>query len=142
MECRLVRVSSEEMYLLREGETTVGRDSDNDIQVLDPDVSRHHACFANLSSVCEVEDLNSANGTFVNGDKITAMALKHGNEIRFGAEVFRFEEIASVGADEVTVPQRDYSDRAQKGTVKIKQAPQIEKKEKPVMNFKPLRPKS
>jgi len=143
MECRLVYVSSEleEMFTLREGTTTVGRDSSNDIQILKESISRHHARLSNLSSVCEVEDLNSANGTYVDGQRTAAMALKHGNEIRFGDEVFRFEEIGSIGSDDAQGTHRDYSDKAQRDTVKIKAYVPEVKQDKPAVSLPPLRPK-
>jgi len=130
------------MFTLKDGATTLGRDSSNDIQVLKSSVSRHHARLSNLSSLCEVEDLKSSNGTYVNGQRVTTMALRHGNEIRFGDEVFRFEEIGSIGSDEAQGLYRDYSDKAQAGTVRIKAySPEI-KKDKPAINLPPLRPKA
>ncbi|MDD4871453.1 MAG: FHA domain-containing protein [Kiritimatiellae bacterium] len=142
MDCRLVYVSEmEEMFNIRDGVTTIGREVDNDIQLLKANVSRHHARMTNLPNVCQVEDLRSANGTFVNGDKITAISLRHNDEIRFGDEVFRFETIGSVGSDEATVRSRDYSDKTQKETVKIQQCAPETKIMQPVINFAPLRPK-
>jgi pSer/pThr/pTyr-binding forkhead associated (FHA) protein len=143
MECRLVYISSgmDEMFNIRDGVTTVGREVDNNIQLLKATVSRHHARFTNMSSVCQVEDLKSSNGTYVNGDKITAISLKHGNEVRFGDEIFRFEAIGSIGSDEAMSPRRDYSDRAQKDTVKIQQRAPETKIMAPVTNLPPLRQK-
>jgi pSer/pThr/pTyr-binding forkhead associated (FHA) protein len=132
----------EDMYPIKEGVTTIGRDSDNDIQLTSSNISRHHARITNLTSVCEIEDLNSSNGTLVNGDKVTAITLKHGNEITLADEVFRFEETASVGAEDVIVKGRDYSERVQRGTVKMKQHSTDEKITKPATAvFRPLRPK-
>jgi len=130
------------MFHLKEGITTVGRESDNLIQVLKPNVSRHHAKITNLPSICEVEDLKSRNGTYVNGDKITVMALRPGDEIRFGDEVFRFETIGSVGADELLGQRRDYSTKANIDTVMAHaRAPETKKLKAVVSNLPPLRPK-
>ncbi len=52
-------------YALPEaGRVSVGRAPENDIQVDDPSVSRHHLCL-HVGEAIEVEDLGSANGTFV-----------------------------------------------------------------------------
>lgn len=144
MECRLVNTTSgmAEMHNLRDGITTIGRETDNNIQVLKANVSRHHAKITNLSSVCEVEDLKSRNGTCVNGDRITVMALRAGDEIRFGDEVFRFETVGSVGADELMGQHRDYSTRANLDTVSVQvRAPETKKLKGVVSTLPPLRPK-
>lgn len=143
MDCRLVNVTSgmSEMYPLQEGVTTVGRESNNKIQITRANVSRHHAKITNMPSVCQVEDLGSANGTFVDGERIKSAILKSGNEIRFGDEVFRFETEGSVGADEAMSQQRDYSIRAQMDTVRIQQVAPETKIMAPVSKLSPLRPK-
>lgn len=142
MDCRLVCTSSmgEEMFTLREGATTIGRDIDNDIQVLKRTVSRHHARLINHASLCEVEDLKSSNGTFVDGSRVTTSILKNGSEIRLGIEVYRFEAIGSVGSDEAMGASRDYSDKAQIATVRV-QPPPTAKRPAAVFNLPPLRMK-
>jgi pSer/pThr/pTyr-binding forkhead associated (FHA) protein len=47
-----------------EGRVTVGRSSDNDVRIDDPSVSRHHLCL-HVSADIQVEDLGSANGTYL-----------------------------------------------------------------------------
>ncbi len=143
MDCRLVNVTSgmSEMYPLQDGVTTLGRESDNKIQILRANISRHHAKITNMPSVCEVEDLDSANGTFVDGERVKSAVLKHGTEVRFGDEIFRFEAEGSVGADDVMTQQRDYSERSQMDTVKIRHDAPETKIMTPVSNLSPLRPK-
>jgi pSer/pThr/pTyr-binding forkhead associated (FHA) protein len=123
MECRLVNVATEmdEMYPLRDGITTLGRESDNDIQLIATNISRHHATLTNMPNVCQLEDIGSANGTFVNGDRIKSIVLKNGDEISFADQIFRFESTGSVGADDAISSQRDYSPRTQAATVRIQQ---------------------
>ena len=145
MDCRLVHVSSgsEEMFTLREGVTTIGRDVDNDIQLLGQGASRHHAQIMNLPGVCQLQDLNSANGTCVNGVRITAKALTNGCEIRFAEEVFRYEELASVGVGEDVGGRRTYSSRVRQVTAKLKAAPPVPSKPLPSVNpLPPLRKKA
>lgn len=53
-------------YELREGELTVGRAEDNDIDITDPYVSGHHAKISILADSATITDLGSTNGTLVN----------------------------------------------------------------------------
>jgi pSer/pThr/pTyr-binding forkhead associated (FHA) protein len=62
----------------------VGRAVENDLQLVEGHVSRHHAELNVVSGTIWVEDLRSANGTFVNGDRVIgAWRLFHGDEIAF-----------------------------------------------------------
>jgi len=121
MECRLIQVSDgvNQSYFLKEGITNIGRDLDNEIQLSSADVSRHHARIYNMGDVVEIEDLNSANGTYVNGKKITRVILSHGNEIKIGRIYFFFEENSSVGMDDNS-GTRDYSTRVKNETIRTK----------------------
>lgn len=75
---------------------TVGRLADNDIQLDDPMVSRHHARLVRRGGSVEVQDAGSANGTFVNGVRIQAATpLKEGDSVRFGAPTFQFHGSAA-----------------------------------------------
>ena len=75
--------------------TTVGRAESNDI-VLDADmrVSRHHARFDLEEGQWVLTDSNSANGTLVNGGRVTSHSLRHGDRIRFGDATFVFVPVA------------------------------------------------
>lgn len=53
------------------GVTTVGRQTGNDLQLSHPQVSRQHARFDCTADECQITDLGSANGTRVNGEKLT-----------------------------------------------------------------------
>lgn len=78
--------------------TTVGRDPISDISINDPEVSRQHARFTQTSDSYQIEDLESTNGTFVNGVQIGAdpVQLAHGNEIQLGSGVTMIFELMSV----------------------------------------------
>ncbi|MFC1498784.1 FHA domain-containing protein [Verrucomicrobiota bacterium] len=121
MNCRLVPVSTgiSEPLPLKEGTTTFGRDSDNNIQLMSEFVSRHQAKINNMPSVCVIEDLNSSNGIFVNNNKITTYNLRTGDEIRLGDIIFRFEECLSESSEDLLTIPREYSDRAFTDTVRI-----------------------
>ncbi|GAB4425115.1 MAG: hypothetical protein Kow0031_04480 [Anaerolineae bacterium] len=66
---------NEEKIPLPEDETTVlrvGRELDNDIVLTDPRASRYHAEIRRAGPVLEVKDLESANGTLINGSRVEA----------------------------------------------------------------------
>jgi pSer/pThr/pTyr-binding forkhead associated (FHA) protein len=64
--------------------TTVGRVEDNTFQIADPSVSSHHCEVLLRGSDVVIKDLNSTNGSFINGDKITESVLKPGQTLRLG----------------------------------------------------------
>lgn len=69
--------------------STIGREG-CDITLSDPDVSRRHAAVEMSNGGLSIEDLGSTNGTFVNGERITApRALRDGDEIQIGSTVWR-----------------------------------------------------
>ncbi len=68
----------------------IGRQADNDLVVVDPGVSRHHAEVINHNGNCTLHDLGSTNGTYVNGSVITEHALREGDRISLGSTVVEF----------------------------------------------------
>ncbi len=79
-----------------ERKTTIGRESTNSVQILDPKVSRNHAEITlKEDGSYVIKDLESANGTYLNGSPVppvTEKVLRLGDEIMLGSTVFRFEE--------------------------------------------------
>jgi len=70
-------------WLLDRSETTIGRWQDNDVVVDDRWVSRHHARLVRDGDQYRLEDLDSKNGTFVNGQRITRpTVLADGDQIQ------------------------------------------------------------
>jgi pSer/pThr/pTyr-binding forkhead associated (FHA) protein len=63
---------------------TIGRVPDNDIVLNEPSVSSHHAAITCKNDACHLYDLNSSNGTTVNGQPVTQVDLKDGDILRFG----------------------------------------------------------
>jgi transcriptional regulator with GAF, ATPase, and Fis domain len=84
---------------LSEGEVTIGREASNGIAVIDPSVSRKHCLVRGQDGRFLVRDLDSRNGTLVNGAAIEEQFLQHGDEIATGDSSFLFlvedEEIAA-----------------------------------------------
>jgi len=69
----------------------LGRLDTNDIPVHDGKASREHAKIYKQGEQYAIVDLNSSNGTFVNGEKITKRILKNGDEISIGTVRLVFE---------------------------------------------------
>jgi len=62
----------------------IGRAKDSDIVILLAHLSRRHAQFKIIgNNRLEITDLNSSNGTFVNGQQVTTSILNDGDEVRF-----------------------------------------------------------
>lgn len=79
-----------EVYTL-EDSTTIGRNNQNKIIIKDPYISKNHLKIVKDEGDYYIEDLNSANGTFINGTKIMdAVRLKNGDRIRLGQIEFLF----------------------------------------------------
>jgi diguanylate cyclase (GGDEF)-like protein len=74
-----------EMYKITKDETTIGRGSQADIQVIDEGISRRHASIRLDGDRVSVSDLGSTNGTFLNGDKVTTHELHDGDKIQVGS---------------------------------------------------------
>lgn len=71
-------------FLLRKSVTTLGRALDNDIVLESSEVSRHHARIELQSDGMRIIDLNSTNGTRVNGRSVRSQAIKAGDDVTFG----------------------------------------------------------
>ncbi len=63
---------------------TLGRQSDNDLVLLDSRISRHHARVLMEAGGYLIEDTGSRHGTFVNGERVTTSMLKSGDQINLG----------------------------------------------------------
>ena len=77
-------------YNMSKERYTVGRLPDNDIRIDNPAVSGHHALVINILNDSFLEDLNSTNGTYVNGKLIKKHALQHGDVITVGHHQLRY----------------------------------------------------
>ncbi len=70
---------------------TIGRAAENMIQIDDPSVSGRHAQLNQVGESFHLQDRDSTNGTSVNGETITSVALRVGDQIRFGKVEASFE---------------------------------------------------
>jgi DNA-binding winged helix-turn-helix (wHTH) protein len=90
---RLV-LDTREIQLL-EGENVVGRDPDAALWIDHPSVSRRHARIVVAAGKATLEDLESKNGTHLNGKRIERRAaLSDGDEVRIGPEVMVFRTVS------------------------------------------------
>ena len=113
--------------------TTVGRKAVNDIHLDNLAVSGSHAKILLLGNDCFLEDLESTNGTYVNGDRATKHILKHGDKITIGKHELLYQNEAASSSDdgeedfEKTMILKPYA----QGMGGETEAPAEEKKEEP-----------
>lgn len=77
---------------LGKGRCVIGRAEDTDLTLVSNDVSRHHAAVLFQGGKYIIEDLNSTNGTFVNGRTIEHHTLNSGDEISVGDYSILFDD--------------------------------------------------
>ncbi len=89
-------------YNMTKERYTIGRLPDNDVRIDNPAVSGHHSLIINILNDSFLEDLNSTNGTYVNGKLIKKHALQHGDVITIGHHQLRFtdQEVPETEQDE------------------------------------------
>ncbi|MGB0031477.1 MAG: sigma 54-interacting transcriptional regulator [Candidatus Sulfotelmatobacter sp.] len=101
---RLMSISGfpkEIVRVVKDDPLILGRDPSNQLEVGDPAVSRKHCSVSEVSTdVFEIADLDSHNGTFVNGARVSRHTIQHGDRIRIGNSEFVF----LTGPDQETGP--------------------------------------
>ena len=97
-------------YTLEKDKTTIGRKSDNDIQLNDAVASSHHACVIMKANEyleeqldAKLEDLDSTNGTQVNGCIVKSVELRNGDDIQIGSHHFIYENDEPASMDETAI---------------------------------------
>lgn len=78
-------------------EVGLGRGVQNAIRVHDTEVSRTHARITRVAGKYQITDLNSSNGTYVNGAPVNVRELVAGDEIQIGRTVLLFSTVAARG---------------------------------------------
>lgn len=84
--------SAEHHVELSEKPLVIGRGGDTDVIVLDVEASRLHCSIRFSEGAFYILDLNSKNGTFVNGKKVDLHQLRSGDRIRIGSTTLFFEQ--------------------------------------------------
>ena len=79
-------------HALSSEETLIGRNPTTHITLLDESISREHAFVAydEAEDAWVLEDLQSTNGTKVNGKRVRSASLSHGDEVQVGHTKFKF----------------------------------------------------
>lgn len=97
-------------FVLDKDNITIGRKSDNDIQLNDAVASSHHAAvnmkpndYLEGHVDVELEDLGSTNGTLVNGQVIRSVELRDGDDIQIGSHHFIFDSEQATTMDETAI---------------------------------------
>lgn len=107
--------ASGEVFLVREGKTTIGAGNiadegrPCDVQIrTDPEMSKEHALILCRQGRYELVDLNSSNGTFLEGQMIPSHAVELENDarIKVGATVFQFLRIEGGRTGDEPRPER------------------------------------
>jgi len=80
-------------YNMNKERYTIGRLPDNDVRIDNPAVSGHHSLIINILNDSFLEDLNSTNGTYVNGKLIKKHAMQHGDVVTVGHHQLRFVDV-------------------------------------------------
>lgn len=80
----------EQAYRLDHASIVLGRSTTSDVELHDGKASRAHARVDCDATGCVVVDLGSANGTFVNGERVERRVLAPGDLLTLGETVFRF----------------------------------------------------
>lgn len=105
---------SEKVVELRERKVQIGRGRDNDIVLTDPEkgVSRTHAELRFENGRYIIVDLQSQNGTWVNGQRVERAEVPHGAEIAIGDYRFKLQNdpVKSGAGATIARPARDLGD--------------------------------
>jgi pSer/pThr/pTyr-binding forkhead associated (FHA) protein len=101
----LIKVSNGREIAIKP-EMTIGRQAECDLQLTEGHASRRHARISMTAGAVWLEDLTSANGTFINGARITSrVRLSSGDRLRFDIEEFDFRmpAVTAMRPDDKTV---------------------------------------
>ena len=119
-------------YNMNKERYTIGRLPDNDIRIDNPAVSGHHSLIINILNDSFLEDLNSTNGTYVNGKLIKKHAMQHGDVITVGHHQLRFVDSQDGDAEQdefektmVITPSTQGEERIRRVGVAVDQAAKV-----------------
>jgi len=87
-------------YNMTKERYTIGRLPDNDVRIDNPTVSGYHSLIINILNDSFLEDLNSTNGTYVNGKLIKKHALQHGDVVTVGKHQLRYVDPTAEEAEQ------------------------------------------
>lgn len=96
---------------------SIGRGVHNEIRIIDTEMSRQHARLTREKRSWRIADLNSSNGTFVNGKLIDATLLQPGDQIQLGRTILLFaarndEQLSQASSRINLIPEQARDDRS------------------------------
>lgn len=104
-------------FEIESGRIRIGRGAQNEIRILDTEVSRRHATLTPQGDRFVLQDDNSSNGSFVNGQAVRSQVLRNGDQVQIGRTIFLFQsaggEASSMVADRVDLLSEPRDDRSQ-----------------------------
>lgn len=99
------------------GRIRLGRGAQNEIRILDTEVSRRHATLSAQGDRFVLQDDNSSNGSFVNGQAVRSQVLRNGDQVQIGRTILLFQsaggDASSMVADRVDLLSEPRDDRSQ-----------------------------
>jgi pSer/pThr/pTyr-binding forkhead associated (FHA) protein len=104
------------VYELTQEYTHVGRSANNEIPLPYPSISNRHCIIVHSGPDIVLRDLNSSNGTYVNGEIISEVILRPGDMIQMGSVIMKFEP--GVKRPKLTAPEMPAAPRAETGQLK------------------------
>jgi predicted component of type VI protein secretion system len=105
-------------YFLTEAEVRIGRDPSNSSAIGDLSLSRRHCVLARAGDGSTLRDLDSRNGTFVNGRVVSEKQLNHGDQISVGESVLVF--LVKEDTDEAPTQGVEFDDGLTQATAQIR----------------------
>ena len=106
------------IFALPSGEIHIGRDPSNLLSISDPSLSRRHCALSRDSEGFKIRDLDSRNGTSVNGVAVKEARLGHGDQISVGDSVFLL--LLNEDAEEPAPGGVEYDDSLTQATAQLR----------------------
>jgi len=89
----------ERVFPINRNPTIIGRANNADVVLLDPTVSYFHARIIMHNFGYTVEDMDSAEGTFLSGERVNHARLRHGDMLRLGNAILTFADESATAAE-------------------------------------------
>lgn len=105
----------EQKVRIEKQKITIGRGLDVDLIINDRLSSRLHCAIECKDSAWHIHDLNSRNGTYLNGKRVKSAPLKPGDRIGIGDTIFTFERANPKGTETVIKELQDEMESGGKG---------------------------
>ncbi|MGH9503324.1 MAG: sigma 54-interacting transcriptional regulator [Terriglobales bacterium] len=109
---------ADSIYFLTEAEIRIGRDPSNSLAISDLSLSRRHCMLIREEDNYKLRDLESRNGTFLNGSVVSEKRLNHGDQIAVGESVFVF--LLKEDSDGVAAEAVEFDDSLTQATEQIR----------------------